>query len=68
MNHALKHADARYTIESHRTSHGTSYETARSDLLALVKRGILEQHKRGRAFYFLVSADLPQRVGVGKIA
>lgn len=67
VNHTLKHTDTRYTIESHRTSHGSSYETARSDLLALVRRGILEQHKRGRAFYFLVPADLHKRLGVAKI-
>jgi Fic family protein len=67
VSHALKHSEARYTIESHRTSHGISYETARSDLLALERLGLLEKRKRGRAFHFLVPVDLHHRVGAGKI-
>jgi Fic family protein len=52
VNHAMKGADARYTVESHQRSHGVSYETARSDLLKLVKLKLLEQFKAGRAFVF----------------
>lgn len=67
VNHTLKHADARYTVESHRTSHGVSYETSRSDLLALVKAGLLEQRKRGRAFSFAAPPDLHARLSVGAV-
>jgi Fic family protein len=55
VNHAMKGADARYTVESHQRSHGVSYETARSDLLKLVKLKLLEQFKAGRAFVFAPS-------------
>lgn len=52
MNHALKTATARYTVESHRISHGVSYETARSDLLKLVRLRLLDQRKVGKTFVF----------------
>lgn len=62
VNHALKKPDTAYTVESHRVSHGVSYETARSDLLALARAGLLEQRKRGRTFVFLVPTDLRGRL------
>jgi Fic family protein len=62
LNHSLKKPDAVYTVESHRRSHNVSYETSRSDLLELVKRGLLTQSKRGRAFFFTPSADLNSRI------
>lgn len=58
LNHALKKAHALYTVESHRRSHDISYETSRSDLLDLAKRGLLSAGKRGRAFQFRPAADL----------
>jgi Fic family protein len=53
LNHALKHSAPRYTVDSHRRSHGVSYETARADLTALQKAGLLRMEKLGRAFTFL---------------
>ena len=64
VNHALKHPAARYTVESHRVSHGVSYETSRSDLLALARAGLLDQRKQGRAFVFVAPDDLRVRLGV----
>lgn len=58
INHALKKATARYTVESHRLSHGVSYETARSDLLKLVGQKLLTQRKVGKAFVFTPAANL----------
>jgi len=58
INHALKTPIARYTVESHKISHGVSYETARSDLLKLVNQGLLEQRKVGKAHVFVPAADL----------
>ncbi len=58
INHALKHATARYTVESHRLSHGVSYETARSDLLKLVAQELLTQRKVGKAYVFVPAANL----------
>lgn len=62
LHHALKHAHARYTVESHRVSHGTSYETARTDLLKLVQQGFLIQQKSGKAFVFYPAPKLRNRL------
>ena len=62
MNHALKHPYNRYTIESHRNSHGIVYQTARTDLLKLSKLGLLEQSKQGKTLVFEVPSDLPKRM------
>ena len=62
LSHALKHPEAEYTFESHRSSHDVSYGTARSDLLELSKEKLLIEHKVGRAFTFLVASDLRKRL------
>jgi Fic family protein len=62
LGHVMRHLDARITIESHRTSHRVVYETARTDLLGLVERGFLEQHKLGKKLYFTPVRDLPRKL------
>ncbi len=62
IRHALKHPYQPYTIESHRNSHNVVYETARTDLLDLHSRGMLEQKKKGKLMIFSVPKDL-----VGKL-
>lgn len=62
LNHALRRGDASYNVESHRRSHGVSYETARNDLLALAHAGLLDKGKIGRAFVFRAPRDLRQHV------
>jgi len=62
VSHSLKHPGHRYTIEGHRRSHNVVYQTARVDLLDLTKRGLLEQSKRGNAYYFSAPADIAQRL------
>lgn len=63
LTHALKHPQMEYTVESHRRAHGIAYGTARTDLLMLAKRDLLEQRKRGRAFVFVAPIDLRARMG-----
>lgn len=63
LNHAMKNPGAHYSIESHQRSHGISYGTSRSDLLALAGIGLLELRKSGRAFDFLSPLNLRARVG-----
>ncbi len=63
LNHALKKPEAAYTFVSHRRSHDISYQTARTDLLGLVKRKLLAQSKRGHEFVFEPSPDLRLRLG-----
>jgi Fic family protein len=58
LTHALKYPSGEYTIESHRRSHDVAYGTARSDLLDLAKRGLLEQRQRGRKFLFVAATKL----------
>ena len=65
VNHALKNATARYTVESHRVSHGASYQTARTDLLKLAEQGLLTQRKSGKAFVFVPAADIRKRLESG---
>ena len=62
LGHAIRHPDARYTFESHQTSHDVVYETARTDLLDLEKRGVLLRRKVGRRFVFSPPADLVERL------
>ena len=58
INNALRKASARYTVESHRLSHGVSYETARSDLLKLAGQHLLTQRTVGKTFVFTPAANL----------
>ena len=62
INHALRRPDARYSIDSHRVSHGVSYETARSDLLKLADLELIEQRKIGKAFSFIPAPDLKEKL------
>ena len=65
LAHAVRHADARYTIESHRRSHDVVYATARADLLALAEARLLLAGKEGRRMVFTVPADLERRLQGG---
>ena len=62
IGHALRHPGERYTIEVHRNSHRVAYETARSDLMDLVDRGLLEKRKHGKTWAFTPAADLNERL------
>ena len=48
----MRHSGQNYTIEYHRNSHNVVYETARSDLMDLVDRGLLRKRKRGKTWIF----------------
>jgi Fic family protein len=62
IRHALKHPYQEYSIASHRKSHNVVYQTARTDLLDLRARGVLEQKKRGKRMLFTVPRDLADRL------
>jgi Fic family protein len=59
---ALKNPGKRFTIEMHQRSHGTSYQTARADLLALAQGGFLSYTREGKAFVFVAMPDLEKRL------
>ncbi|MGE0679798.1 MAG: Fic family protein [Candidatus Binatia bacterium] len=62
LGHALRHPGMRYSIVSHQTSHGITYQTARTDLLDLAKKQLLHKTKAARAFVFSAPPDLAERV------
>ena len=62
IKHALKHPHTHYQIDSHRQSHNITYDTARTDLLKLVKLNILLKQMAGKAFTFTVPEDLRKRI------
>ena len=60
--HALKHPRTQYLIESHRQSHGITYQTARTDILKLTELGLLIKNKIGKTFTFIAPGDLSSRI------
>jgi len=62
INRALKNPDAIFYVESHRGAHNVTYDTARTDLLKLVKMGLLNKMKIGKAFSFTATASLKQKL------
>ena len=62
IRNALKHPGQRYTFASHQKSHNVVYQTARTDLLDLGERGVLEKRKKGKQMVFVAPADLSARL------
>jgi Fic family protein len=62
LQHAVKHPDAVYTIESHKNSHNVVRATASADLLDLVERGYLGKRKLNRRYYFTAVPDVGQKL------
>ena len=62
LGHALRHAGYQYTVQKHQASHNVVYETARSDLLSLQSRGLLQAQKMGRRWYFTPVGDLEKKL------
>jgi Fic family protein len=65
LAHALRHPNARYTIEYHRNCHRVAYATARVDLLTLGRSGLLGQGTVGRRVVFMPAPDLAEKLGKG---
>ncbi len=62
LNRALKKPHSVFHIESHRSAHNVTYQTARTDLLKLEELGLLEKSKQGKAFVFTAPDDLKSRL------
>ena len=59
VRNALKNPGAEYTIKSHQTSHGVTYQTARTDLLKLSDHyGVLKKYKVGKKDFFVAPRDI----------
>ena len=65
LGHALRHHGVRYTIAGHKKTHGVTYQTARTDLLELASRELLDKTKTGRFFSFTAPNDLAKRLQAG---
>ncbi len=64
LKNALKNPGAEYTIKSHQSSHGVTYQTARTDLLKLADEySLLKKYKVGKADVFLAPPDLKDHLG-----
>jgi Fic family protein len=63
LSHALRSPEAQYTFLSHANSHNVAYQSARTDLLTLTAKGLLNQRKVGKAYYFTPVGDLAIRLG-----
>ena len=55
---AIRHPGATLTVETHKRTFGVATQTARTDLIELVERGLLHMGKAGRAFTFRPTPDL----------
>jgi Fic family protein len=64
IGHALKHSGQTFTIEAHRNSHQVAYQTARTDLMDLVSRGLMNQRKTGKRLVFIPVPDLADKLRV----
>jgi Fic family protein len=62
ISHALRHPGQHYTVEYHRNMHKVVYETARSDMMDLADRGLLQKRKIGKAWFFTPPADLEEKL------
>lgn len=62
LMHALKHPGKRYTVQEHKNSFRIAYDTARNDLLDLEKKGFFQHEKRGNAYVFFASPNLPKLI------
>ena len=62
IRHALKHPYSHYTVESHKNSHNVVYQTARTDLLDLHARGVLEKQIVGKKLMFGAAKDLTEKL------
>lgn len=62
LGNAVKTPDQIYTFRSHAMSHGVTHETARNDLLPLVRKRLLEQRKDGQRYQFTPADGLPERL------
>lgn len=59
---ALKHPDKSFTIAVHQRTHGTAYDTARSDLLGLVAARLMRQYRQGKQLVFHAVPDLGEKL------
>jgi Fic family protein len=65
LTDAIRHPEARYTFDSHASSHRVTHETARTDLRRLARRGLLTERRNGRRYVFEPAPDIDARLRGG---
>jgi Fic family protein len=63
VDHVLRVPGEVVTFQSHQRSHGITYVTARTDLLGLVRRGLVEETRQGKQRAFYATANLRTKLG-----
>lgn len=64
LEHALKNSGAVYSVASHSRSHNIVAQTARTDLQALERQGLLVRATSTRSHAWSPASDLSRRLGV----
>lgn len=64
LHHALLHPAQVYTFQSHQNSHAINNQTARTDILKLVKLGFLIEVGAGRPREFMAAKDIDRKAGL----
>jgi Fic family protein len=62
IGHAIRNPDHIYDFQTHAASHTVTHETARTDLLTLVEKGLFERHRVGRRHTFTAHPQLAVRL------
>ena len=62
LTHAIRNPHTSYTYKGHAATHRVVRQSARTDLLALERLGLIERRRGGRAIEFLPAGDLPARL------
>ncbi len=62
IRHAVRHPGKRYTVAEHQRRQNVSYESARSDLIDLVERRLLDKAMIGKKWIFTAQAHLSGRL------
>jgi len=67
IQHIMSHPHDILTIKFHQNINNIVYQTARTDLLDLEKRGWLKSVKKGKTFYFVPNDNLWEKIEKRKI-
>jgi DeoR/GlpR family transcriptional regulator of sugar metabolism len=65
LGDAVRTPGRAYTFNSHARSHAVTHETARTDLMQLTRRGLLERQRSGRQYVFTPAPNLADRLASG---